>query len=34
LILACAQGYDAAFVSFDGELLNAGTEHPADVIVG
>jgi len=34
LILACAREYDATLVSFDGELVDAGAEHPADVIVG
>jgi predicted nucleic acid-binding protein len=34
LILACAREYDATLVSFDGELIDAGAEHPADVIVG
>lgn len=33
LILACAQEYDATLVSFDGELIDVGAEHPADVIV-
>ncbi len=31
LILACAREYDATLVSFDAELIDAGSEHPVDV---
>ena len=34
LILACAHEDDATLVSFDSECIDAGAEHPADVIVG
>jgi hypothetical protein len=33
-VVVPAQEYDATLVSFDGELIDPGAEHPADVIVG